>query len=315
MIEQFRQDVEKGLSARQKSLPSRYFYDARGDKLFQQIMAMPEYYVTAVEDEIFQKKTSQLIKAMDVRPEYYFEIIELGAGDGTKSKKLLKHLVEQGHHFTYQPVDISQHILDQLESTLKREIPGLITHTTQAQYFDALADMKDSPHKIIVMFLGSNIGNLSDDEAANFIYQLGANLKPDDLLLLGVDLKKSRDIVLPAYNDTAGITASFNLNLLTRINRELEADFYLANFQHQPEYDEEQGIAYSYLVSTTDQSVLIKSLGKSFRFRAGERIHTEISRKYDEATLEKIIAGSNFTLCERITDTNGWFADYILKRI
>lgn len=315
MIEQFRQDVEKGLSARQKSLPSRYFYDARGDKLFQQIMAMPEYYVTAVEDEIFQKKTSQLIKAMDVRPEYYFEIIELGAGDGTKSKKLLKHLVEQGHHFTYQPVDISQHILDQLESTLKREIPGLITHTTQAQYFDALADMKDSPHKIIVMFLGSNIGNLSDDEAANFIYQLGANLKPDDLLLLGVDLKKSREIVLPAYNDTAGITASFNLNLLTRINRELEANFNLANFQHQPEYDEEQGIAYSYLVSTTDQSVLIKSLGKSFRFRAGERIHTEISRKYDDATLEKIISGSNFTLCERITDTNGWFADYILKRI
>ena len=314
MIEQFKQDVEEGLSAPQKSLPSQYFYDARGDELFQQIMAMPEYYVTDAEDEIFKKRTADLIAALDVDTDSYFEIIELGAGDGKKSKKLLKQLQKKGYQFTYQPVDISQNILDQLEDSLKAEIPELDTKTTQALYFDALAAMKDTPHKIIVMFLGSNIGNLDDSEAAEFIYQLGANFKPDDLLLLGVDLKKSRDIVLPAYNDAAGITASFNLNLLARINRELGANFVLENFQHCPEYDEEEGIAYSYLVSKVDQSVLIKSLGREFSFSAGEKIHTEISRKYDEPTLKKIIAGTDFMLGNRITDSKGYFANYILKR-
>lgn len=314
MLEQFRQDVEAGLSAPQKSLPSQYFYDARGDELFREIMAMPEYYVTDAEDEIFTKKTGELIDAMELEKGRYFEIIELGAGDGMKSKKLLKKLLKQGFDFTYQPVDISQNILDHLEDALNIEMPELDTNTTQALYFDALADMKDKPHKIIVMFLGSNIGNLPDIEAADFLYQLGANFKPGDLLLLGVDLKKSRDIVLPAYNDPAGITARFNLNLLERINRELGANFELANFCHRPEYDEEEGIAYSYLVSTTEQSVYIKSLGRSFSFREGEKIHTEISRKYDEPTLKRIIAGTDFVLGSRITDSNGWFADYILKR-
>lgn len=314
MIEQFRQDVEAGLSAPQKSLPSHYFYDARGDELFQQIMAMPEYYVTDAEDEIFRKKTHELINALDIQNDSYFEIIELGAGDGKKSKRLLRKLLEKGHDFTYQPVDISKNILDHLEESLSDEMPALDINATQALYFDALADMKDTPHKIIVMFLGSNIGNLSDDEAADFIYQLGANFKPGDLLLLGVDLKKSRDIVLPAYNDVAGITARFNLNLLERINRELGANFVLDNFSHRPEYDEEEGIAYSFLVSTAEQSVYIKSLNRSFSFSEGEKIHTEISRKYDEATLKRIIAGTDFTLDNRITDSNGYFADYILKR-
>ena len=314
MNEQFRQDVAAGLGAPKKRLPSQYFYDARGDELFQQIMAMPEYYVTDAEDEIFRNKTGELITALDVHPQEYFALIELGAGDGQKSKKLLKKLLKGGFDFTYQPVDISQNILDHLEDSLNSELPDLDTNTTQGLYFDALADMKDTPHKIIVMFLGSNIGNLPDAEAADFIYQMGANFKPGDLLLLGVDLKKSRDIVLPAYNDPAGITASFNLNLLARINRELGADFDLNNFEHRPEYDEEEGIAYSYLVSRVDQTVTIQSLDASFTFTAGEKIHTEISRKYDEETLNRIIAGTDFVIDSRITDSRGWFADYILRR-
>ncbi|WP_111640307.1 L-histidine N(alpha)-methyltransferase [Marinimicrobium alkaliphilum] len=314
MIEQFRQDIEAGLSAAQKSLPSHYFYDVRGDELFQQIMAMPEYYITEAEDEIFRNKTQEIIDALDVAESNYFEIIELGSGDGKKSKRLLRKLLDKGHDFTYQPVDISKNILDHLEKSLVTEMPDLDINTTQALYVDALAGMKDTPHKIIVMFLGSSIGNLSDDEATDFIYQLGANIKPGDLLLLGVDLKKSRNIVLPAYNDAAGITARFNLNLLERINRELGANFVPDNFSHRPEYNENEGIAYSFLVSTAEQSVYIKSLKKSFRFSEGEKIHTEISRKYDEATLKRIIAGTDFTLDRRITDSNGYFADYILKR-
>lgn len=314
MIEQFRQDVEVGLSALQKSLPSQYFYDARGDELFQQIMAMPEYYVTDAEDEIFRNDAQEIINALDVEGNHYFEIIELGAGDGKKSKRLLRKLLEKGYNFTYRPVDISNNILNNLEESLIKEMPDLDINTKQALYFDALIDMKDTRHKIIVMFLGSNIGNLSDDESVDFIYQLGAKFKPGDLLLLGVDLKKSRDVVLPAYNDAAGITARFNLNLLERINRELGANFVQDNFLHRPEYDEKEGIAYSFLVSMAEQSVYIKSLNKTFRFSEGEKIHTEISRKYDEATLKRIIAGTDFSLDRRITDSNGYFADYILKR-
>lgn len=314
MLEQFKQDVEAGLSAPQKYLPSQYFYDAVGDELFREIMAMPEYYVTRAEDEIFNRKTADLIAALNVDKNSFFEIVELGAGDGHKTKKLLKKLVNQGYDFVYRPVDISKNILDHLENTLNEEIPELETRPRQSLYFDALAALKGSPHKKVVLFLGSNIGNLEDGMATDFLYQMGANFHHDDILVLGVDLKKSRDIVLPAYNDANGITARFNLNLLTRINRELEADFNLDNFEHCPEYDEQEGVAYSYLVSKTEQAVHIKSLEKTFAFVVGERIHTEISRKYDEQTLAKIIASTDFVIDGKITDSNNYFADYILKR-
>ena len=314
MIEQFKQDVDQGLSAQQKFLPSEYFYDATGDALFQQIMAMPEYYVTRAEDEIFKNKTGELISAMAVEPGTFFEVVELGAGDGKKTKKLLKKLIKQGYDFAYHPVDISENILNHLESTLSEEIPELVTKPRQSLYFEALAALKDSPHKKVVLFLGSNIGNLDDTLAADFLYQMGANFHHDDILILGVDLKKSRDIVLPAYNDAKGITARFNLNLLERINRELGADFTLENFDHRPEYHEDDGIAYSFLMSLADQEVYIESLDKSFNFREGEKIHTEISRKYDEPTLQKIIAHTDFKIDSKITDSRGYFADYILRR-
>jgi len=314
MIEQFRQDVNAGLSAESKSLPSQYFYDATGDELFQKIMSMPEYYVTRAEDDIFKNKTRQLIDALNLSKDTFFEVVELGAGDGEKSKKLLKKLMDEEYDFVYHPVDISENILYHLESTLKEEIPDLVTHPKQSLYFDALASLKESPHKKVVLFLGSNIGNLDDKMAADFLYQMGANFRHDDILVLGVDLKKSRDIVLPAYNDENGITARFNLNLLERINRELGGDFVLDNFDHCPEYHEDEGIAFSYLVSLTEQNVYIESLNKRFKFAEGEKIHTEISRKYDDKTLNKIIAHTDFIIDGKITDSNNYFADFILKR-
>ncbi len=314
MIEQFRQDVNAGLSAEKKSLPSQYFYDATGDELFQKIMSMPEYYVTRAEDEIFKNKTRQLIDALNISTDSFFEVIELGAGDGKKSKKLLKKLINENYDFAYHPVDISENILNHLESVLKKEIPDLVTHPKQSLYFDALASLNESPHKKVVLFLGSNIGNLDDEMATDFLYQMGANFRQGDILVLGVDLKKSRDIVLPAYNDKNGITARFNLNLLARINRELGADFVLSNFDHRPEYHEDEGIAFSYLVSLTEQNVFIESLNKRFKFSAGEKIHTEISRKYDEKTLNKIIAHTDFVIDGKITDSKNYFADFILKR-
>ena len=314
MIDQFKQDVDEGLSEKNKSLPSHYFYDAVGDELFRQIMALPEYYLTRAENEIFDTKTQQLIDALNVNKDNHFEIIELGPGDAKKSKKLLKELINQEYQLTYHPVDISQNALDHLQEILNDEIRALNIKPRQGHYFDALSYLKNSDHKKVVLFLGSSIGNLDDELATEFLYQLGSNFRHGDILILGVDLKKSSDIVLPAYNDAKGVTARFNLNLLRRINRELRGNFDIENFDHQPEYHEQEGVAYSYLISLTDQCVYIGSLDKSFGFAEGEKIHTEISRKYNEETLGKILSTTNFIIESKITDSKNYFSDFILKR-
>ena len=314
MIEQFKHDVKKGLSANSKFLSSKYFYDKVGDDLFVQIMNMPEYYLTRAEFEIFSKKTEELIAGFDVEKNTYFELIELGAGDGTKTKELLKVLTSLGYNYSYSPIDISQNALNSLESSLSKELPHVNVQTKQGDYFEVLSSLKDTSHKKVVLFLGSNIGNLTDDLSAKFIYELGSNLNPKDNLLLGVDLIKEVDRVLPAYNDSAGITAKFNLNLLNRINKELGGNFDLQKFAHQPEYTVEEGIAKSYIVSLTSQEVEVSCLNETFTFKEGEKIHTEVSRKYNDEVINKILSDTDFTIEQVIKDSSNSFADYILKR-
>lgn len=314
MLEQFKIDVEQGLESTPKKISSKYFYDKIGDALFVQIMQMPEYYLTRAEHEIFKEKTQDIINALGLKKEKYFELIELGAGDGTKTKELLRKLQIEKYQFDYFPVDISSNALEQLEQSLAHEIPALKVKKQQGDYFEVLASLKNSPHPKIILFLGSNIGNLNDELAAKFIYQLGANLKKGDKLFLGVDLIKPASIVLPAYDDAQGITRDFNLNLLIRINNELGANFDISTFKHQPEYHEEEGIARSFIESTIDQEVTIEKIGKSFHFKKGERIHTEISRKYNDQILQKIITNTDFKLTDKLMDSKMYFADYILTR-
>ena len=314
MTEQFKQDVDHGLSSDPKTLPSKYFYDEIGDDLFVQIMNMPEYYLTRAEMEIFKTKTHEIIAGLQLSKQKHFELIELGAGDGTKTVELLKVLMSEGYDFDYLPVDISRHALDGLEKSLKQALPYLNVKPQQGDYFDILSSLKANQSAKVILFLGSNIGNMNDKQAAGFIYRLGSNLLPEDKLFLGVDLIKSRDIVLPAYNDLAGITSAFNVNLLHRINKELGGDFDLDCFVHAPEYEEVEGIAKSYLKSTKAQTVSIAALNKSFEFESGEKIHTEISRKYNDEVLKEVIGGTDFIILDRLTDANGYFADYILKR-
>ena len=243
-----------------------------------------------------------------------FDLVELGAGDGTKTLYLLKALeASNEHEVRYLPIDISQNALDKLGDRLSVALPSLSFDTKQGEYFQVLDDLRGERRKVI-LFLGSNIGNLMDDQARDFIRKLGAVMNQNDLLVIGFDLKKSPNVILPAYNDAAGHTRDFNLNLLTRINNELGGDFDLSKFEHTPVYDEAEGIAKSYLTSKCDQVVSIDALGTSFSFGNGETIHTEISRKYDDQIINQLINGSGLERLAELKDSRTYFTNIIFKR-
>lgn len=313
MKEQFKKDVLEGLSrAPMKTLPSKYFYDKKGDELFVKIMALPEYYLTRAEMDIFENKTDELINSLALQKGKKYELIELGAGDGTKTIHLLRELINQGYQFEYYPVDISKNALDGLKQMLRKELPGLSVKPQQGDYFIKLEQLHHNNTAKVVLCLGSNIGNLSDDQATKFIYKLGSNLFPGDKIVLGVDMIKQEAIVLPAYSDAGGVTAEFNLNLLNRINRELGGNFVTQNFKHTASYRVDEGVAKSYLVSKIDQVVTID--GYTFQFLEGEKIRTEISRKYSDEIIKCILKETDITWEHKITDSKNLFADYILVR-
>ncbi len=312
MIARFKEEVDRGLSCTPKRLPSKYFYDERGDALFIAITRMPEYYLTRAEFEILSQKTQCITQALGLQKGKYFELVELGAGHGSKTKALIRAWHRAAYRFTYLPIDISPCALDGLIAGLSRELPGVSIRAQCGDYFEILDSLRGDRHPKVVLFLGSNMGNMPDEQAAEFVHELGARLKPGDSLLLGLDLIKDAAIVLPAYR--GGITRDFNLNLLLRINRELVGDFDVKAFEHRVEYDVREGIVKSYLESTRPQEVRISKIGKRFFFEKGERIHTEISRKYDDRILARIIADSGFRIVDKLMDGQGWFADYVLKR-
>lgn len=310
----FLKDVLDGLSQPSKYISSHYFYDQAGDKLFQQIMSMPEYYLTNAELEIFSQQSEDLIDSFDISEEEEFELIELGAGDGKKTQHLLKSLLDHQFNFKYIPVDISQNSLSVIVERMEDLFADLEIDAKQGDYFHVLDDLFTSDKKKVILFIGSNLGNMNDELASTFLGKVAQNLKSGEKLLLGVDLLKSKEIVFPAYADAGGITSEFNLNLLKRINSELGGDFIIENFEHAPEYSEEEGIAKSFLKSKIQQSVYISELDRSFDFGEGELIHTEISRKYNDEILQKLITDSNLKISHKFLDTKKYFADYILTK-
>ncbi len=303
----FLSDVLEGLRSKNKHLSSKYFYDEKGDKLFQRIMHLDEYYLTNKELEIFQTQKSAILEAMDEGVP--FRIIELGAGDGLKTKVLLKYFLENGIDFTYSPVDISGHVLELLEQNLLNELPGLKVETYQGDYFDALSEIGEVGEKDVVFFLGSNVGNFPGNEAEGFIAKLQAFLNPGDLFFMGVDLKKDPSIILSAYNDSQGVTTAFNLNLLDRINSELGGNFDKDQFLHYPYYNPQTGECRSYLISKKDQTITIN--GEEIHFRAWEAIFMEVSKKYDEVQLNELSSLTGFKQIEIFKDAQNWFADVL----
>ena len=310
---EFEQHVTEGLKAFPKFLSSKYIYDDRGDELFQQIMALPEYYLTNAEYNIVDQYKADLRTLFE--NDKGFDLIELGAGDGKKTKVLLKELHENKTNFTYIPIDISQHAIDDLASSIKGTWPNMDVQGEQGTYFNVLKELakyNQRPKAIIV--LGSNIGNLSHDEAINFLEQIQEIMSLEDVLFMGFDQKKDPLTIQNAYADTTGVTQEFNRNLLHRLNREMQADFNVGKFEHWEAYDPETGTAKSYLLATEKCDVHIKKLDLKVSFNKWETIHTEISQKYDDQIVEWLANQSGLKITQIFEDHNKLFKNYLFKK-
>ncbi|MGB3151057.1 MAG: L-histidine N(alpha)-methyltransferase, partial [Maribacter sp.] len=269
---EFEKEVYQGLTDNPKHLSSMYFYDKKGDKLFQDIMAMPTYYLTDSEYEILENNKEEISNLFTGFGS--FDLIELGAGDGKKTKILLKEFSDQKIDFTYVPIDISDNALNQLQQSIGIELPDVQVQPFQGTYFEALKEINNRENRKIILFLGSNIGNLEHKQAVVFMNKIQQLMQPEDLLFMGFDQKKNPQTILDAYNDKEGVTAAFNKNVLARINTELNANFDLKQFLHWEVYNPETGTAKSYLVSKIEQTVHIKNLELTVGFKQWETIKT-----------------------------------------
>lgn len=310
----FALSVLEGLESTPKQISSKYFYDENGDRLFQQIMRMPSYYLTDSEYEIFDLQKESILQQLGSRP---FDLIELGAGDGLKTKVLLRHLLQKGVSFKYRPVDISSSVLDALQGSLEEELPDLEVAPLNGEYFQVLEELQQlgDHQKKVIFFLGANIGNLTKEESLSFLSRLNDLLSPGDMLLLGVDLKKDPAVILEAYNDAEGVTAAFNLNLLHRINRELDGNFEVEHFKHWETYNPLSGETKSYIVSKVQQEVEIGAISSIIHFDAWEAIEVELSQKYSVEDVELLAKKSGFRLVKNFYDSKRYFIDSLwIKR-
>jgi len=309
----FAGDVLSGLSATPKSLSSKYFYDDEGSRLFQKIMELPEYYLTRSEFEIFERRAGEIFEAFTENSPG-FDLIELGAGDGTKTAVLIDHFLKRQADFTYSPIDISREAVDHLTEKFNARFPELTIDARVGDYFRILETLKSgSTRPKILLFLGSNIGNFSRAASIEFFRHLRAVMNPQDLLFTGFDLQKDPRVILAAYDDAAGVTAEFNLNLLRRINRELGGNFDLSKFSHYAVYRPTECAARSFLISRTEQEVYIGHLDKTFYFKSWEPIFMEISQKYDLEMIEELAHGSGFEIKQNFFDEKRYFVDSLWK--
>lgn len=313
LLKEIAKDVLAGLSSTPKYLSSKYFYDARGSKIFSDIMHMPSYYLTDCELEIFQLHKQDIFLDF-VSSTAKFELVELGAGDGLKTKILLTHFLNQNARFTYTPIDISEPAIKNLIIDINKELPEISVNGLVGDYFQLFEEINNyGQTKKILLFLGSNIGNFNSIETLNFLNQLKEVMHKNDLLFIGFDLKKDPEIILNAYNDEQGLTADFNLNLLQRINNELNANFDLESFKHHEIYNPQSGCAKSYLISKIDQEVHVQNLNQSFHFKKWESIFMERSQKYDMDMIQSLAKNSGFEIVRNYYDQRQYFVNSLWK--
>ncbi|MGW0474071.1 L-histidine N(alpha)-methyltransferase [Streptomyces coeruleorubidus] len=294
-----RADVHRGLTGRPKTLPPKWFYDAHGSGLFEKITELPEYYPTRAEREILLARSGDIAAATRART-----LVELGSGSSEKTRHLLDALTDL---HTYVPVDVSESALTQAGQALAAERPGLDVHALIAD-FTAELTLPGTPGPRLVAFLGGTIGNLLPAERAAFLASVRALLAPGDALLLGTDLVKDEEVLVRAYDDAAGVTAAFNKNVLTVIDRELGADFEPAAFDHVALWDAEHEWIEMRLRSRTAQTVKVPALGLAVDFAAGEELRTEVSAKFRQEGVRAELFAAGLDLTHWWTDEAGRFA-------
>ena len=288
----FLQDIDKGLSAVQKQIPSVYFYDKKGSELFEQICTLDEYYQTRTETKILKKYSTHI--ANSCTPDT--DIIELGSGSSTKTKILLEAFLKKNGNATYYPIDISAKFLLESSKQLSNSLNKLNIKPIAGRYKNGLEYIFNlNPHTPkLVIWLGSSIGNLSRHDSVIFLQSIYSIFNTGDKLLIGMDLKKDIKVLLEAYNDNKGITAAFNKNLLLRINTELGGEFDLNLFEHRAIYNKIEGRIEMHLISKVNQNIFIKALDKSFHFEKQEYIHTENSYKYNLKEIDEMSKKAGF---------------------
>ncbi|HEY3347002.1 MAG TPA: L-histidine N(alpha)-methyltransferase [Nitrospirota bacterium] len=312
-VDNFASDVLAGLSRKDKRIPSVYFYDDAGSELFCRITQLEEYYPTRCEIEILKSYRWALARMFSREP---FNLIELGVGEGIKPLILLEQFLSGGLDFKYIPVDICTESVQKTIKAVNTEFDGynLEVKGMVADYFEAMRLIcSEKGRKNVVMFLGSNIGNFEKDESRGFLSQLSGSLRSGDYALIGFDLKKDIRLLERAYNDSAGITREFNLNLLNRMNRELGANFDRAKFEHLGCYNDRLGAMESWLISLNDQIVHIGHSGTRFHFRKGEKILTEYSHKYSVSDIKGLADGSGFSVARLFFDSRRYFTDALWR--
>jgi dimethylhistidine N-methyltransferase len=303
--EEFRRAVLAGLSARLRAIPAKFLYDSRGSALFDEICDLPEYYLTRTETEILKRHATEIGR----RAGPGCALIEFGSGSSVKSRLLIDALPQLA---LYAPIDISRQHLDATAARLRRDYPGLWVEPVCADFMGPVPPIATTARRL-GFFPGSTIGNLTPDEATGFLRHARTLLGDDGALVLGADLKKDPQRLHEAYNDSAGVTAAFTLNLLRRMNRELNATFDLSAFAHEAFYDEAEGRIEIYFRSLRQQTVMVA--GQRFDFAAGERVHTEYSYKYDPTDLAALAQSGGFRLAETWTDSERLFAVAYLESI
>ena len=294
-------DVRQGLAASPKRLSPKYFYDEHGSQLFERITELPEYYLTRAERALLQRVVNDVVGEVAPRT-----LVELGAGSATKTRIILDAMIARGSGVSYIPIDVSRDFLESAAAMLQRHYPEAVITPVVSDITEAFSLPQTTP-PVLFAFLGSTIGNFPREPAVALLSHVAELMQRGDAFLLGADLRKDAGVLHAAYNDSQGVTAAFNLNLLERLNRELGANFPIDQFEHRAYYSMEHHRIEMHLVARAPLEVMIPEIGQ-IHFDAGETIRTELSYKYDRETLAAILADAGMKLEKWLPDEENVFA-------
>ena len=306
-------EVMTGLTERPKTLSPWLFYDQAGSRLFEEITELPEYYVTRTERQILAEHAEEIVAT--AASGRYLSITELGAGTATKTGLLLEAAVARQGSVTYYPIDVSETALEEARTRLESELPKVSVEPIVADYTEGMRqnriDAVAADERRLVLYIGSSIGNFSPADAVEVLRGVRAQLLPGDFLLLGTDMVKDTQMLLNAYDDAAGVTARFNMNMLLRINRELDGNFDPQLFRHRARWNEQHSRIEMHLESLVAQRVALRALEMDVRFNRGETIHTENSYKFTDQRVVALLTRSGFKLRRQWSDAQKWFTVYL----